>query len=147
MWIPGKKPQFGPIIQRTKQLKMEATKILIFLCGIYALSFAVFHILFWKLFDWKNDLKKINFVNRAIIQIANLRLIYFFVFVAVICFLFPHELSETKFGRFFMVGLSVFCLGRTIEQFIFFRLNNKWVNMLTIILIAGTILFALPVFI
>ena len=125
---------------------MEAGKILIFLCGIYALAFAIFHILFWKLFDWKNDLKKINFVNRAIIQIANLRLIYFFVFVSAICFLFPYELTETKFGRFFMIGISVFCLGRTIEQFIFFRVNNKWVNLLTIILIAGTILFALPVF-
>ena len=113
--------------------------------GFIALAFAVIHILFWKLFDWKNDLKKINFVNRAIIQIANLRLIYFFVFVSAICFLFPYELTETKFGRFFMIG-NRFCLGRTIEQFIFFRVNNKWVNLLTIILFAGTILFALPVF-
>lgn len=125
---------------------MEANKILIFLCGIYALAFAVFHVLFWKLFNWKNDLKKISFVNRAIIQIANLRLIYFFILVSAICFLFPHELSETKFGKFFMIGLSLFCFGRTIEQFIFFKVNNKWANMLTNVLIAGTILFALPVF-
>lgn len=125
---------------------MAVNKIIILLCGIYALAFAVFHILFWKLFNWKNDLKIINFVNRAIIQIANLRLIYFFLFVSAICFLFPHELTETKFGRFFMAGLSIFCFGRTIEQFIFFRIDNKWVNLLTIIFIAGTILFALPLF-
>ncbi len=98
---------------------MEANKILIYLCGAYSLGFAVFHILFWHLFDWKNDLKKLSVANRAIIQISNLRLIYFFLLVGSICFSFPTSLYQTPLGRFFLSGISIFWLGRTIEQYIF----------------------------
>jgi hypothetical protein len=122
-------------------------KVLIYSCGIYAVGFAIFHLFFWKIFDWKNDLKKLKLVNRAIIQIANLRLIYFFLFVACICFVFPQDLVETRFGNWFMIGISLFCLGRTIEQFIFLGINHKMVHFLTFLFIVGTILFALPVLI
>eukprot|EP01132_Coremiostelium_polycephalum_P016829 gene16829-20198_t len=44
--------------------------------GAYAFSFAVFHTLFWHLFKWKSELKKLSYANRAIMQILNLRLIY-----------------------------------------------------------------------
>lgn len=124
---------------------MEASKIIIYLCGIYSFAIAVFHALFWRIFDWKTDLKNITFANRAIIQIANLRLIYFFLFTAAACFAFPAELIQTKFGRFFLAGISLFWLGRTIEQFVFLRVRNTMVNVLTVIFIIGTILFALPV--
>lgn len=123
---------------------MESNKILIYLCGLYSFGFAIFHILFWKLFDWKNDLKKLTIANKAIIQIANLRLIYFFVFVGVICFAFTNELTQTRFGRFFLTGLSIFWFGRTIEQFIFLNVRNHKVHILTVIFFAGSILFALP---
>ncbi len=78
-------------------------------------------------------------------QIANLRLIYFFVFVAAACFIFPDELATTTFGHFFLVGMSLFWLGRTIEQFIFLRIDHPMVHLLTYLFIIGTILFALPV--
>lgn len=125
---------------------MEANKIIIYLCGLYSFGFAIFHIFFWQLFDWKNDLKNLTFVNRAIIQIANLRLIYFLLFVGTICFAFPEDLTGTTFGRFFLSGISIFWLGRTIEQFVFLRVHNKMVHILTILFIAGTILYALPLF-
>jgi hypothetical protein len=125
---------------------MEATRVLIYLCGIYSFGFAIFHILFWRLFNWKNDLKKLTIANRAIIQIANLRLIYFFLFVGIACFAFPADLVQTRFGRFFLAGISLFWLGRTIEQFIFLRIHNRLVHILTIVFITGTALFALPLF-
>ncbi len=121
--------------------------ILIYCGGIYAIGFAIFHLFFWKLFDWKNDLKKLTLANRAIIQIANLRLIYFFLLVASICFVFPHDLIHTKLGNWFMIGISLFCLGRTIEQFIFLWINHAQVHILTFLFIVGTILFALPILI
>lgn len=118
--------------------------ILIYACGLYMIAFAVFHLMFPRLFNWRNDLKKLTLANRAIIQIANFRLIYIFLFVAAICFCFPQELVQTPLGRFLLAGLSLFWLGRTIEQFIFVRVNNVMVHMLTVIFIAGTILFFLP---
>jgi hypothetical protein len=76
-------------------------------------------VLFWKLFDWRNELKKVSFANKAILQIANIQLIFFFLFVAIVCFLFPDELHDTALGKFFLLGISFFWLVRTIQQFIF----------------------------
>jgi hypothetical protein len=121
--------------------------ILIYTCGIYSIAFAVFHALFPRLFNWKNDLKKLTVANRAIIRIANLRLIYIFLLIAAICFCFPYDLVNTPLGRFILGGVSLFWLGRTIEQFIFIRVNNIMVHVLTAIFILGTLLFALPLFI
>src|SRR5689334_18976979 len=117
---------------------------MIFLCGIYSLGFAVFHSRFWKIFDWKNELIKLHPANRAILQISNLRLIYFFLFVAVICFTFPNQLLNTSLGQFFMVGMSLFWLTRAIEQFIFLRVEHPMVHFLTYIFLIGSILFAIP---
>ena len=119
-------------------------KTIIFLCGLYSIAFAIFHILFWKLFNWQKELEKLSLANKAIVQILNTRIIYFFIFVAFICFMYPDELLTSNLGKAFLMGVSIFWLGRTIEQFVFFKRKNKYVHMLTIIFIVGTILFALP---
>jgi hypothetical protein len=118
----------------------------IFICGLYSVGFGIFHILFWRIFDWKNDLKKLKFANRGIIQVLNLCLIYFFLLVGFLCFIYPEELLHTTIGNAFLTAISLFWFGRTIEQFIFFRTNNKYVHLLTIVFAIGTILFALPLF-
>lgn len=117
----------------------------LFLCGLYSVAFAIFHLLFWKLFNWKEELDKLSFANRAIVQILNTRIIYFFLFVAFICFVYPEQLLTSDLGKAFLTGISLFWLGRTIEQFIFLKAkNNKVVHILTVIFLAGSILFALP---
>ena len=120
-------------------------QIMIFLCGIYSLGFAIFHSQFWRLFDWKHDLAKLTPANQAIMQIANTRLIYLFLLVAAICFIFPQELASTSLGKFFMIGMSLFWLGRTFEQFVFVRIKHPIVEVLTYIFILGAIMFAVPV--
>lgn len=120
-------------------------KTVIFICGLYSIAFAIFHVFFWKLFHWKKELSKLSFANKAIVQILNTRLIYFFLFIAFICFVYPDELLSSNLGKAFLAGISLFWLGRTIEQFVFLKVNNRYVHVLTIIFIAGTVLFALPV--
>lgn len=120
---------------------MEA---LIFICGFYNIAFAIFHIFFWKIFQWNKDLKKLGFSNKAIMQILNVQIIYFFFFAAGICFIFPKEVLTTKFGSYFLLGNSLFWLIRTIQQFIFLRANNYKIHILTIIFIIGAVIFALP---
>ena len=118
---------------------------MVFLCGIYSLLFAVFHILFWKLFNWKKEVAHLHFTNGAILQILNLRLIYIFLLMAFICFYFNEELIATTLGRTLLGGFSLFWAGRTLEQFVFFDLRNKYVNLLTFIFLVGTLLFLLPI--
>lgn len=126
---------------------METGTLLVYLCGLYSIGFAVFHMYFWKLFRWKKDLQQLSLANRAIVQIANLRLIYFFIFVGILCFSFPSEMRKTTLGNFFLAGISLFWLGRTIEQFIFLKINHKMVHILSVIFILGIVLYALPIFI
>ncbi|MBK8829276.1 MAG: hypothetical protein IPN60_00180 [Saprospiraceae bacterium] len=117
----------------------------ILLCGFYCLGFVLFHSRFWKLFAWRTELDKLSAANKAIMQILNLRLMYVFLFVAAICFLFPNELATTTLGHFFLGGMSLFWLGRTVEQFIFIKVDHPLVHLLTYIFLIGAILFAMPV--
>jgi hypothetical protein len=117
----------------------------ILLCGLYNIGFALFHISFWKIFHWDSDLKKLSFANKGIIQILNVQMIYYFLFVAFVCFAFPTELLTTKFGNFFLIGNAFFWLLRTIQQFIFLRANHIKIHILTITFLIGTLLFVLPI--
>ena len=119
--------------------------IMIFICGVHSLFFAIFHIAFWKFFKWKTELKEINLANRAIMQILNLCLIYFFLFVAFISFFFTKELYASNLGKVFLCGISLFWLLRAIEQFIFLSVNKLFIHVLTVLFVAGFIIFLLPV--
>ena len=118
---------------------------IIYVCGLYSLAFALFHIGFWKIFNWNSELKKICFANKAIVQILNVQIIYYFFFVTFVCFVFPTELMTTKLGNILLGSTSLFWFIRTIQQFIFLRANHYNIHILTIIFLAGTILFALPI--
>ena len=118
--------------------------LLVQLCGLHSFAFALFHLAFWKLFRWKQELQKVGLPTRAITQILNLRLIYLFAGVGVLCFAFTQELHSTALGRALLVFMSLFWVGRTIEQFVFLRINKPMVHVLTVSFVIGAILFALP---
>jgi hypothetical protein len=121
-------------------------ELIIYFCGLHSLFFAIFHLLFWKIFKWEKDLKKSSAPTREIIQILNLRLIYIFLFYAFLCFFFTRELLTTTLGQTTLVGLSLFWTGRTIEQFVFWKYNPLNINLvLTCMFILGAVLFAFPI--
>ena len=118
--------------------------LLVQLCGLHSFFFALFHLGFWKLFDWKRDLQRTSVATRAITQILNLRLIYFFAGIGALCFAFTQELHSTALGRALLLFMSLFWVGRTIEQFVFLRVNKPLVHVLTALFVIGAVLFALP---
>lgn len=117
--------------------------LLVQLCGVHSVIFALFHIGFWKLFNWKRDLQRTSQTTRAITYILNLSLIYFFLGIGVLCFAFTHELHTTALGRALLIFMSLFWVGRTIEQFVFLRINKPLVHVLTASFVLGAVLFAL----
>ena len=52
-------------------------KTLIIFGGFVWVGLFVFHALFWRLFDWKNDLEKLLPVNKAVMQVMHLALMIF----------------------------------------------------------------------
>lgn len=116
----------------------------IVLGGLHSLAFAGFHLAFWNLFRWRDTLKTATVADRAILQILNLRLIYVFLGVAVLCFGYTDELHTSALGRALLAGMSLFWVGRTIEQFVFLRVNRPLVHLLTALFVLGAVLFAMP---
>ncbi|MGX5730872.1 hypothetical protein ACWKWK_10115 [Pseudoxanthomonas beigongshangi] len=117
---------------------------LVRLAGVHSLGFALFHLGFWKLFRWKEELAKVGFATRAITQILNLRLIYLFLGVGVACFAFTGELQHSGLGRAMLAFMVLFWAGRTIEQFVFLRRHHWLLHVLTALFVLGALLFALP---
>jgi hypothetical protein len=123
---------------------MDASELMVRLGGVHSLGFALFHLGFWKLFDWKRDLARNHPANRAIIQILNLRLIYVFLGAGAACLMFTRELVETPLGKAMLGFMSVFWVGRVVEQRVFLRIDNWRVHLLTALFLLGSVLFAVP---
>jgi hypothetical protein len=114
--------------------------------GFYNLAFAVFHILFWKIFDWKSELSKVSFLNRAIMQVLNLCLTFCFLMFSYISIFHTSELLTTDLGHAVLIGISSFWLLRALEQVIFFKLKHWGSIVFLLAFIAGTIIYAMPAF-
>ncbi len=114
------------------------------LCGLHSVGFALFHLAFWKLFHWKSELRKVALPTRAITQILNLRLVHVFLGIGSLCFMFTAEMHGSALGRAVLAIMSLFWVGRTIEQFLFLRVNKPLVHVLTLLFVLGAVLFALP---
>lgn len=98
---------------------------MLYIGGLYHLAFFFFHLAFWKLFDWKNDLQSLSEINRAVIQILNLRLMWIFLVFAYVSFFHADDLLTTTLGKTILVGIIFFWLIRAVEQIIFFGLGKK----------------------
>lgn len=118
---------------------------IITICGIYSLLLGVFHLFFWIFFNWKKDLSKLSQVNRAIMQILNIQLIFVFFATGLLCLYFNKEILETAFGRYFLLTNSGFWALRIINQFLFLRINDYRVHFLTFAFFIGCVLFLIPV--
>jgi hypothetical protein len=118
-------------------------KTLIVIGGFYCLAFAIFHLAFWRLFDWKRELPKLNSVNRGVLQVLNLRLTYVFFVVAFLCFFLTDELLNTNLGKYILGAISLFALMRAFEQLIFWKIEKIGIALFVIFLV-GAGIFAVP---
>lgn len=115
-------------------------------CALHSFAFAAFHLAFWKLFQWPRTLRDTTTPNRAILQIANVQLVWVFVLAGTLCLLFPTELQTTKLGRAYLAGMSLFWLIRLAGQLVWLRIDHWLVHLLSVLFALGAILFALPLF-
>src|SRR3989304_7487747 len=123
---------------------MNQPELLLTIGGIYNLGVAIFRLLFGKIFKWKKDLASLTHVNRSVMQILNLRLIYVFLVMAYVSFVFQMDLTTTKLGQTLLMAFSLFWFMRTIEQVIFFGVKNRISFILTVLFFIGGVLYLLP---
>ncbi len=58
--------------------------------------------------------------------------------------LLQEHMPADAYGRALLAGMSLFWVGRTIEQFVFLRINRPLVHALTALFVLGAVLFAMP---
>ena len=114
--------------------------------SIYNLVFAIFHILFWKIFQWKTQLNKLDFLNRGRMQVLNLCLTFCFLMFSYISFFHSSELLTTRLGNTILAGIAIFWVLRALEQIIFFKLNHWHSIVFLLFFIGGAIIYAIPAF-
>lgn len=115
-------------------------------CALHSFAFAAFHLAFWKLLQWPRTLRDTTLPNRAILQIANVQLVWVFVLAGMLCLLFPDELATTPLGRALLACMSLFWLIRLVGQFVWLRVNHWMAHLLSALFALGAVLFALPLF-
>jgi hypothetical protein len=101
------------------------SETVLFIGGVYILLLVLLHLMFWKLFDWKNDLGKLSFINRQVMQILNLTLTSAFIIFSYISIFHSTEMLTTDLGKVLLLLISIFWTLRAIQQAYFFGLKNR----------------------
>lgn len=92
--------------------------------GVFHVAFALFHLGFWRLFDWREQLPRLGFVNRQVVQILNLCLTFIFLAFAWVSFVHADALLDSDLGATLLAIIALFWLLRAVEQAWFFGLSN-----------------------
>ena len=93
--------------------------------GFYTIGLIVFHLLFWRIFDWEQDLKRISFLNRATMQVLNISLTFAFIIFSYISLTHTNELLTTSLGHSLLVLMALFWLARSVQQILFYKLRHR----------------------
>jgi hypothetical protein len=117
----------------------------IWIGGFYHLAFVIFHMMFWKMFNWKETLKPLSSLNRAVMQVLNIHLTYFFLIIVIISFFYINDMVNTGLGKALTFAISIFWFLRAVNQILFFGFKKAISVILCIIFLIGGILYLLPV--
>lgn len=112
--------------------------------GAYHLTIAIFHLFFWRIFHWKEDLASLTRVNRSIVQILNLCLTFVFFAAAYLSFFHAAELLSAPLGRAILASIALFWVFRLILQVVFFGARHRLSILFIVIFLVGAALYLLP---
>lgn len=91
-------------------------KIFLYIGGSVTLLFSIFHILFWELFNWSEELFKLSPENRGTFQMLNVASIYVLFFGAFISF---HLAKRKESHSFVEKSLIIFLAGYYLLRVVF----------------------------
>ena len=122
---------------------MSATQA-IYLGGAFNTALFVFHAFFWRIFRWRDDLASLTSLNRAVMQVLNLCLMFAFAIFAYVSFFHADELLGTPLGRAMLVLIAAFWLLRALQQPVFFRVRGTVNAAFFSLFLVGAALYAWP---
>lgn len=109
--------------------------------GVLLILLSLFHLSFWHLFNWQEELPKLSEENSGIMQLFTIGFVCLLLSFGVIFIVFRAEIAYTKLGKALLLTLSFFFLVRTIGEFIFPGTSLE----LGIFLFLCTLVFLIPI--
>ena len=116
----------------------------LFAGGIFNIGFTIFHLFFWKLFDWKKDLASLTPVNRSVMQILNLCLTFMIFMMSYVSLFLPREMLTTSLGRSLLIAFALFWFLRMLEQVFVFEERIRLSTVFSMIFLLGSIFYIVP---
>lgn len=99
-------------------------RIPVYVAGVINLLIAVFHLFFWQLFNWHEELPRLSTTNQTIVQLLDLAVAYTAAFFAYVSIRHPGDLLHTGLGRSMLFLMGLFYILRAIEGVILEGLHN-----------------------
>jgi len=120
------------------------SKRLVQIGGAINFLFVVFHLAFWKIFDWPQGLASLSIDNRAIMQVFNVQTAYVLAVFAALSFAAPDTISTTKLGRSIGLAIAGFWIIRAANQAVFWSMSVAASWVLVAIFLGTAILYVVP---
>ena len=100
----------------------------LYAAAAYNLGWGAFHLGFWRMFRWSEELPKLHPVNRGVMQVLNIMLTCVFLMLTVVLVLHAQEVTTSKLGRSLLAGMMGFWILRAILQLIFWPSQPRATN-------------------
>ena len=112
--------------------------------GLFNIALVLFHLSFWRVFHWREDLQNLDSLNRAIMQVLNISLMVVFAIFGYISLAHSRELLDSPLGHSLLVLMALFWLARAVQQVIFFGLRHPVSWLFLTVFMTGSVLYAIP---
>jgi hypothetical protein len=94
-------------------------KTFVIIGGVIFVIMGMFHLSFWVLFDWQNELYKLNQINSNIMQMLNIVCGFFMFSFSYMMLKYNSRVLNSKLGRSVLIISSGFFLIRALIEFAF----------------------------
>jgi hypothetical protein len=85
--------------------------------GVLLILLAAMHAFFPKYFNWKEELRPLNLINRQMMEVHTLFIGIVLLLMGLLCLLAANELLATRLGKIILIGIGLFWAVRLIVQF------------------------------
>ncbi|SIR09699.1 hypothetical protein SAMN05421797_10682 [Maribacter ulvicola] len=92
-------------------------EIQIKIIGGVLILLALFHIIFPKYFNWKEELNKLSLINKQIMSVHTIFIALTVLLMGLLCVTSSRELIETNLGSTISFGFAIFWTIRLFIQF------------------------------
>lgn len=119
-------------------------KIPLYLAGAINLLFAVFHLFFWDLFNWNEELPRLSATNQAIVQLLDLAVAYTAALFAYVSIRHAGDLLRTGLGHSMLFLMGLYYLLRALAGIVIEGLHNAPDAIIFLIVLGVTLLYWVP---